>query len=87
MANIPAFTNTPIEKISQVHEKVTKSFLAHKTRPVEFRLQQLRKLYWGYVFQIKSVLSPSLTIFVSQNQGQHFGYRGSLQAGSWKAKL
>jgi len=28
-------------------DRVRASFLAHKTRPLEFRIQQLRKLYWG----------------------------------------
>jgi beta-apo-4'-carotenal oxygenase len=49
MVNIPAFQNTPIERIPVIHERLSKSFLSHKTRPLEWRLTQLRKLYWGYV--------------------------------------
>ncbi|KAF1809234.1 aldehyde dehydrogenase [Eremomyces bilateralis CBS 781.70] len=44
---IPAFKHTPAEAIPGIVERVRKTFLAGKTRPVEFRLVQLRKLYWG----------------------------------------
>jgi hypothetical protein len=47
MVNVPAFVHTPVEKIAVIHDRVTKSFLAHKTRSLEWRLTQLRKLYWG----------------------------------------
>jgi beta-apo-4'-carotenal oxygenase len=49
MVTIPAFSHTPIDKIKAAHDRVTKSFFAHKTRSLEWRLQQLRKLYWGFV--------------------------------------
>lgn len=44
---LPTFENTPLEKIQQEVERVRSAFYADKTRPVEFRLIQLRKLYWG----------------------------------------
>jgi hypothetical protein len=47
MVNIPAFQSTPVERIAVVHDRLSKSFLSHKTRPLEWRLTQLRKLYWG----------------------------------------
>ncbi|KAF2753276.1 fatty aldehyde dehydrogenase [Pseudovirgaria hyperparasitica] len=47
MTSIPAFEHTPIDKISNICGDVRNAFLSHKTRPIEFRLQQLRKLYWG----------------------------------------
>jgi len=48
MVKIEPFANTPIDKIDGVYNRVHKSFLSHKTRDIEFRLTQLRKLYWGY---------------------------------------
>jgi len=67
MVNIPDFQNTPVERISVVHDRLTKSFLSHKTRPLEWRLTQLRKLYWGCVpRRSKSSTSDEL-----QNQGQY----------------
>jgi beta-apo-4'-carotenal oxygenase len=33
-------------------KQVRTSFLSHKTRPIEFRLKQLRKLYWGYAVPV-----------------------------------
>jgi beta-apo-4'-carotenal oxygenase len=47
MANLPAFEATPLEAIPQIAKEVRSTFLSHKTRPVEYRVQQLRKLYWG----------------------------------------
>lgn len=47
MATIPPFEHTPLEKIPGICDGVRNAFLSHKTRPIEFRLQQLRKLYWG----------------------------------------
>ncbi|RMZ87967.1 hypothetical protein DV736_g4818, partial [Chaetothyriales sp. CBS 134916] len=44
---IPAFTETPVEEIPKIVNRVKQGFFAHKTRPVEFRLKQLRKLYWA----------------------------------------
>lgn len=44
---LPPFEHTSIDDIPAVAARVRKSFLTHKTRPIEFRLQQLRKLYWA----------------------------------------
>ncbi|RAH87092.1 aldehyde dehydrogenase [Aspergillus japonicus CBS 114.51] len=44
---IPPFENTPIEEIQSRVSTVRKTFNAHKTRDVEYRLVQLRKLYWA----------------------------------------
>lgn len=46
-AEIPEFVHTPADRIPEVYSRLRKSFLTHKTRPLEFRLVQLRKLYWG----------------------------------------
>ncbi|KAF2683041.1 fatty aldehyde dehydrogenase [Lentithecium fluviatile CBS 122367] len=44
---LPAFEHTPLDSIAATSARVRASFLSHKTRPLEFRLVQLRKLYWG----------------------------------------
>lgn len=45
--DIPPLQSTPVDEISARVAKVRASFFEHKTRPVEFRLVQLRKLYWA----------------------------------------
>lgn len=41
-----------LDTISASISTTRKSFLGHKTRDVEFRLVQLRKLYWAYVIHL-----------------------------------
>ncbi|OAL45713.1 aldehyde dehydrogenase [Pyrenochaeta sp. DS3sAY3a] len=48
MAELPPFEHTPLEDIASTAAKIRASFLSHKTRPLEFRIQQLRKLYWAF---------------------------------------
>lgn len=47
MASIPALEPTNPNSIPEIAAGVRSTFLTHKTRPLEFRLVQLRKLYWG----------------------------------------
>ena len=47
MVTLPPFEHTPVESIASRVSTIRASFLLHKTRPLEFRLVQLRKLYWG----------------------------------------
>ena len=47
MDDLPPFTPTSIDDIPPIHQRVTKTFRAHTTRPIEYRLKQLRALYWG----------------------------------------
>ncbi|KAJ8105899.1 hypothetical protein OPT61_g9899 [Boeremia exigua] len=47
-ANIPSFEHTPMDGIAPACATARKAFLAHKTRPLEYRKEQLRKLYWGF---------------------------------------
>ncbi|ERF72451.1 hypothetical protein EPUS_07908 [Endocarpon pusillum Z07020] len=47
--NLPPFANTPIDDIPKIVEEVRSTFFTQKTKPIEFRLRQLRKLYWGIV--------------------------------------
>ncbi|KAI9667049.1 MAG: hypothetical protein M1829_005590 [Trizodia sp. TS-e1964] len=46
-ASIPSFESTALESIPSIANTLRSSFHSHKTRPLEFRLLQLRKLYWG----------------------------------------
>jgi len=40
-------TLTPVADIPAAHKRVVAKFNTHTTRPIEYRLKQLRKLYWG----------------------------------------
>ncbi|KAI9735895.1 MAG: hypothetical protein M1834_001361 [Cirrosporium novae-zelandiae] len=44
---LPKFRPTPVESIPDTVSKLRDSFNSQKTKPVQFRLIQLRKLYWG----------------------------------------
>lgn len=59
--DIPELQYSPIEDIQSRISELRKSFAEHKTRDVEFRLVQLRKLYWAYVSLSLSV-TPVFTI-------------------------
>ena len=47
MDDLPPFTATPVEDIPNIHQRVVDKFHSHTTRPIEYRLKQLRSLYWG----------------------------------------
>ncbi|KAL9617788.1 MAG: hypothetical protein Q9160_007442 [Pyrenula sp. 1 TL-2023] len=49
MAQPPDFQSTSLDAIPQIVERVRSGFFSKKTRSVDFRLAQLRKLYWGLV--------------------------------------
>lgn len=44
---IPQFEHTSIQSIPSIVNEVRTTFHEHRTRSVEYRLGQLRKLYWG----------------------------------------
>ncbi|KAJ5777917.1 hypothetical protein N7520_001163 [Penicillium odoratum] len=44
---LPELQFTPLEEIPSTVSTARKAFLEHRTRDVEFRLVQLRKLYWA----------------------------------------
>ncbi|KAF1976732.1 aldehyde dehydrogenase [Bimuria novae-zelandiae CBS 107.79] len=46
-AKLPPFEPTPLEDIPAISGRIRRGFLTHKTRPIEFRTAQLRKLYWA----------------------------------------
>jgi beta-apo-4'-carotenal oxygenase len=45
--DIPAFEATPVPEIAGKVAKLRATFNSQKTKDVQFRLVQLRKLYWG----------------------------------------
>lgn len=47
MSKTPPFEATPIESISSIVNTARTTFRSQKTKPIEYRLLQLRKLYWG----------------------------------------
>lgn len=53
---LPAFENTPVEQIPSIVSRLRKTFLTLKTRPADFRLKQLRKLYWAIADHEKELL-------------------------------
>lgn len=58
MANVqlPAFAPTPLDQIPSTVSRLRKTFLSQRTRPAEFRLKQLRKLYWAIVDHEKEIV-------------------------------
>lgn len=47
MSLIPEFINTPVDSIPSIASKTRATFASHKTKPLQWRLVQLRKLYWA----------------------------------------
>lgn len=47
MAGLPEFKATSLDEIPARVSTARKAFSEHKTRDLEFRLVQLRKLYWA----------------------------------------
>lgn len=42
---------TPIDTIPEIAAGVRNAFNSHKTKSIDYRLLQLRKLYWGYTLK------------------------------------
>ncbi|KAI4862031.1 aldehyde dehydrogenase [Hypoxylon rubiginosum] len=60
---IPAFEATPLDDIAQIAATARSSFQSQKTKDVEWRLVQLRKLYWGltdYTEKFQAALKKDL---------------------------
>ncbi|KIX07170.1 uncharacterized protein Z518_01823 [Rhinocladiella mackenziei CBS 650.93] len=53
---LPTFTTTPVEQIPSIVSRLRKTFHSQRTRPAEFRLKQLRKLYWAIVDHEKELV-------------------------------
>lgn len=48
---------TPVETIPQIVQKVKDSYNSQKTKSIEYRLYQLRKLYWGLNDYTKEIIA------------------------------
>ncbi|OTA96482.1 hypothetical protein M434DRAFT_67592 [Hypoxylon sp. CO27-5] len=60
---IPAFEATPIDSIPKIAATARESFQSQKTKDVEWRLVQLRKLYWAltdYTPKLQAALKKDL---------------------------
>lgn len=53
---LPEFKTTPIDQIAPIVSRLRKTFFSQKTRPAEFRIKQLRKLYWAIADHEKEIL-------------------------------
>ena len=47
MDSLPPFTATALDDIPSIHQRVVAKFHTHTTRPIDYRLKQLRSLYWA----------------------------------------
>lgn len=56
MDDLPPFTSTSMDDIPAVHQRVLAKFHTHETRTLQYRLKQLRSLYWAIKDEI-----PALT--------------------------
>ncbi|KAF1825443.1 aldehyde dehydrogenase [Dissoconium aciculare CBS 342.82] len=56
-----SLTYTPVEEIPALHKRVVAKFNTHTTRPIEYRLKQLRKLYWGLKDEETALLNACLS--------------------------
>lgn len=57
MAKVIPFVNTPIDDINSTIENLRNTFYSGKTRPVQYRIQQLRRLYWAIEDHKDEILS------------------------------
>lgn len=53
---LPSFRPTPVEEIPSIVSRLRKTFFSQKTRPAEFRIKQLRRLYWAIADHEKELL-------------------------------
>ena len=77
---IPELNYTPIDEILSTVSRVRNTFYTHKTRPLKFRLTQIRKLYWAYVLVI---FCSILTAFADQFQGSKTMKQSCSKPTSW----
>lgn len=56
MSKLTAPAPTPIDFIPKIASSLRITFASQKTKPIEWRLVQLRKLYWAYVTAFRTPL-------------------------------
>ena len=44
---LPEFKHTPVEQLQAIHSQLNQTFLSQKTKPLSWRITQLRKLWWA----------------------------------------
>ncbi|TRX97252.1 hypothetical protein FHL15_002046 [Xylaria flabelliformis] len=64
---IPPFEATPLDKIAQYAANARAAYASQKTKDVEWRLVQLRKLYWGI-----TDYTPKIIAALKQDVGKAF---------------
>ena len=47
MAKVPQLVHTDIESVPKIASSLRTTFASQKTKPIEWRQAQLRKLYWA----------------------------------------
>jgi beta-apo-4'-carotenal oxygenase len=50
------YTNTRLDAIPKIASSLRYTFASHKTKPIKWRLQQLRKLYWSFIDNQEGVM-------------------------------
>ena len=53
---LPEFRHTSVEQIPSIVARLRKTYFTQKTRSAEFRIKQLRKLYWAITDNEKELL-------------------------------
>src|SRR5579862_8802162 len=53
---IPPYESTAMDAIPGIAARVRSGFLSQKTKPLEYRLQQLNKLYWALIDNTPALL-------------------------------
>ncbi|KAI9797050.1 MAG: hypothetical protein M1825_006271 [Sarcosagium campestre] len=73
-SSIPQFSHTSVESIPGIVDLARSTFEAHATRSIQYRLVQLRKLYWGIKDHEQDLIEacrldlgkPAFEVFISE---------------------
>jgi len=57
MTPATTYEDTPLDAIPRIASSLRYTFSTHKTKPIQWRLQQLRKLYWAFKDNQENVLA------------------------------
>jgi hypothetical protein len=74
-------------RIKDIVERVQSTFLEQKTKPITFRLEQLQKLWWGYVLYTlkRAIISqpPCIVHIWDRNKLNFYLQTSGLRRGSY----
>lgn len=59
MSKVPPFESTPLESIPSAVNLLRTTYRSQKTKPIEYRLVQLRKLYWALKDNTEAIYEAS----------------------------